>query len=103
MMISHTDTHSFKDDVLESEVPVLVDFFATWCGPCKMLGPVMEEIAKERSDIKVVKVDIDKDPDLATQYDVMSVPTVILFKDGKNVHQAVGFRPKDSLLTEFSL
>lgn len=103
MTISHTDARSFKDDVLESEVPVLVDFFATWCGPCKMLGPVMEDIAKERSDIKVVKVDIDKDPDLATQYDVMSVPTVILFKDGKNVHQAVGFRPKDSLLAEFSL
>lgn len=82
---------------------VLVDFFATWCGPCKMLGPVLEEVAKDMADkINVVKVDIDQDQDLAVQFNVMSVPTMILFKDGNVVKQLSGFMPKPQLERELN-
>ena len=77
---------------------VLVDFFANWCGPCKMIGPVLEEMAKERDDFNIVKVDVDENQELAMKYQVMSIPTLILFKDGKPVSQKLGFMPKELLL-----
>jgi len=94
---------SFVDDVLTSEKPVLVDFWATWCGPCKMVAPVLEEIAKENGDkITVAKLDIDENPNTARDYQVMSIPTLILFQGGKPVKQIVGAKPKAALLSDLS-
>ncbi|MBB1156064.1 thioredoxin [Amycolatopsis rubida] len=94
---------SFVDDVLTSEKPVLVDFWATWCGPCKMVAPVLEEIAKENGDkIKVAKLDIDENPNTARDYQVMSIPTLILFQGGKPVKQIVGAKPKAALLSDLA-
>ena len=90
---------NFASEVLEATQPVLVDFFATWCGPCKILSPVVEEIAAERAGtLKVCKLDIDTATDLATQYRIMSVPTLLLFKDGQVVKQLVGAQPKPAIL-----
>lgn len=84
------------NEIVKEGVTV-VDFFATWCGPCKMLSPVLEELEEDRSDFKVVKIDIDKEEALARSYGIMSVPTLILFKDGKEVSKKVGFMPKELL------
>ena len=93
MAIIHTDTSSsFDSEVLNASGTVLVDFFATWCGPCKMLSPVLERVADKHSDIKVVKVDVDKAPDLASRYGVMGVPTMIVFKDGQISTKSVGYK-----------
>lgn len=93
MAIIHTDTSSsFENEVLNASGTVLVDFFATWCGPCKMLSPVLERVADKHSDIKVVKVDVDKAPDLASRYGVMGVPTMIVFKDGQISTKSVGYK-----------
>ena len=94
---------NFSEEVLNSDKPVIVDFWATWCGPCKMLAPVLEEIAAEREDIKVGKINIDEEPDLATEFRIVSIPTVMLFKDGKAVHMEIGYRSKDQLLEAFNL
>ncbi|GAB2979537.1 thioredoxin [Amycolatopsis acidiphila] len=95
--------NSFADDVLTSETPVLVDFWATWCGPCKMVAPVLEEIASEHKDkIKIAKLDIDENPGTARDYQVMSIPTLILFQGGKPVKQIVGAKPKAALLSDLS-
>ena len=92
---------NFEKEVLQSDVPVLVDMFATWCGPCKMMAPVVEEIAKEYEGIaKVGKVDIDQDSDLAARYSIMSVPTFLIFKNGEVVDKVVGGVPKDILTQE---
>ena len=89
---------NFKSEVLESDKPVLVDFWAPWCGPCRMLGPVVSELAEEHPEIKVGKVNVDDEPDLAQQFGVMSIPVVATFKDGKLHKSSVGVQPKESLL-----
>ena len=94
---------SFADDVLTSDTPVLVVFWATWCGPCKMVAPVLEEIAAEHKDkLTVAKLDIDENPGTARDFQVMSIPTLILFQGGKPVKQIVGAKPKAALLSDLS-
>ena len=95
MALFHADENNFRQLVLESSEPVLVDFWATWCGPCQMLAPVLEERSQQ---IKVVKVDVDENPQLAVAFQVASIPTVIAFRDGKAVKKSVGVVPKESLL-----
>ena len=90
--------NNFQEEVLNSEKPVLLDFWATWCGPCRMVSPIVDEIADERSDIKVGKINVDEGPELAGQFNVMSIPTLIVIKNGKIANQAVGARPKDQIL-----
>ena len=92
---------SFAQDVLSSSTPVLVDFWATWCGPCKMVAPVLEELATEKAgDLKVVKLDVDANPATARDFQVVSIPTMILFKDGAPVKRIVGAKGKAALLKE---
>ena len=91
-------TENFEQEVINSEVPVLVDFWASWCGPCKMLMPVIDEIAGERTDIKVGKINADEEEELLTKYNVSSIPTLILFKDGKPLRQSVGAVPKSEVI-----
>ena len=88
---------NFKESVLEADKPVLVDFWAAWCGPCRMQAPVLEEIAEEREDIIIGKVNVDEQPELAGAFHVNSIPTLILFKGGKAVKSAIGYQAKDKL------
>ena len=90
--------NNFQNEVLNSEMPVLLDFWAPWCGPCRMVSPIVDEIAAERGDIKVGKVNVDEQPELAAQFGVMSIPTLVVMKGGKVVNQMVGARPKAQIL-----
>ena len=88
---------NFEKEVLKSDKKVLVDFNATWCGPCRMLAPIIEEIKEERKDIKVLSIDVDDEEDLAREYGIMSIPCLIVFEKGKEINRAVGFMPKESI------
>ena len=88
----------FNEEVLRSDRPVLLDFWASWCGPCRMVGPILDEIAQEREDIKVCKVNIDEEPELANEYQIMSIPSLMVVKDGKIVARSVGAKPKAQIL-----
>ena len=90
--------NNFNQEVLNSDKPVLMDFWAPWCGPCRMVAPLVEEIAKERSDIKVAKINVDEEQELAMQFGVMSIPTLVVMKNGKIVNQVTGARPKAQIL-----
>lgn len=88
---------NFQDEVMNSDKPVLIDFWATWCGPCRMLAPIIEELAKERDDIKVGKVNVDEEAELAEKFDIESIPTLVLIKNGKIVSRSLGYRPKSDI------
>ena len=94
-----TDTN-FADEVLGSDTPVLVDFWAPWCGPCRIVAPHLEELNNERDDLRVVKLNVDDNPQTAATYNVMSIPTILLFKNGQVAHQIVGAMPKNRLVQE---
>ena len=90
MAIVHATAQSFGQEVLQADKPVLVDFWAAWCGPCRMLAPVLEELSGE-ADFKIIKVDVDAEPALAMQFGIESIPTLLVFRDGQPVHKSVGF------------
>ena len=98
MSTVNIDRNNFSQEVMESDRPVLLDFWAPWCGPCRMVGPVVDEIARERADIKVGKVNVDEQPELAGQFGVMAIPTLVVMKDGKVADRAAGTRPKAQIL-----
>ena len=98
MSVLHINKENFEQEVLNSEKPVLVDFFAAWCGPCRMVGPIIEEIAEENEHIKVAKIDVDADPELAIRYGVNSIPALFVFEKGQVVNQSLGAKPKNQIL-----
>ena len=98
MSVLSVSKRSFSEEVLSANLPVLIDFWAPWCGPCRMLSPIVDEVAKEhRADLKVVKVNIDEEPELANEFGVMSIPTLVLMKNGRVAANAVGVRPKQQI------
>ena len=101
-MVKKLNTQNFANEVLNASGTVLVDFYADWCGPCKMVSPIVDEIATERPDITVGKLNVDESNSLAAKYNVMSIPTLIVFKAGKEAARIVGFRPKEAILAELS-
>ena len=98
MSVIHINKSNFQNEVLNSEKPVLLDFWAPWCGPCRMVSPLIEEIADERTDIRVGKVNVDENPELASRFGVMSIPTLVVVKNGQITNRSVGARPKAQIL-----
>lgn len=97
MSVINITKHNFEDEVIKSEQPVLIDFWASWCGPCKMLSPVVDELAQETTNAKICKVNVDDEPELAQAFQVMNIPTLAVVKDGKVVETSVGFKPKETI------
>lgn len=98
MSVISVTNETFEQEVLRSDSPVIVDFWASWCGPCRMLAPILDQIADERPDVKVAKVNVDEQMELATRFGIVSIPTVIVFKDGKAVNKSMGVKPKGEIL-----
>lgn len=98
MSAMHINNRNFHEEVMKSEKPVLVDFWASWCGPCRMVGPIIDEIAVEHPEYKVVKINVDEEPELAGRFQVVSIPTLMVVKNGQIVSQSAGARPKNQIL-----
>ncbi len=98
MSVMNITKNNLQEEVINSEKPVLLDFWAEWCGPCRMMSPVVDEIAEERSDIKVGKINVDAQQELAAKFGIMSIPTLVVMKDGKIINQSVGAGPKSRIL-----
>lgn len=98
MAIVTITQNNFDEEVLQSDTTVLLDFWASWCGPCKMLAPVLEEIAAEHPELKIGKINVDEQQELAGRFNIMSIPTMLVFKEGKQVNQGIGYMPKENVL-----
>lgn len=98
MSALHITKNNFKEEVLNSDKLVLIDFWASWCGPCRMVGPIIDELAKELRDVKVCKVNVDEEPELASEFHIMSIPTLVVMKDGQVLRQSMGAKPKAQIL-----
>ena len=98
MSVTAITSANFENEIIKSSKPVLVDFWASWCGPCRMLSPIVDGIAKEQNDVKVCKINVDENQDLAAMFQVMSIPTLVLIKDGKIVNKSIGYKPKQAIL-----
>lgn len=98
MSVINIKENNFTKEVINCDKPVLLDFWASWCGPCRMVSPLIDEIANERTDIKVGKINVDEETELARRFDIMSIPTLIVIKNGKIVNQSIGVKPKEAIL-----
>jgi thioredoxin 1 len=99
MSVMNITKNNFQEEVVRSDKPVLLDFWATWCGPCRMVSPIVDEIASERGDLKIGKINIDEQQELASAFQIMSIPTLVMMKEGKVINQMIGARPKSQILS----